>query len=64
MGNIIITKEREHSWDVTVYDDKGPVRRAWAMNRDQAIGKAEILADFYRDDNGQSGSIIINEKSI
>ncbi len=61
MGNIIITKEREFSWDITAYQGGVPVRKAWACSRDMAIGKAEILAEFYTDDNGQTGRIIINE---
>ena len=60
MGNIVITKEKEHSWDISAYQDGHLVKKAWAMSRDQAYGKADILADFYRDDNGQRGGIIVN----
>ena len=61
MANIIITKEREGSWDISVFEKNQKVRKAWAMNRDQAIGKASIFADYYTDDNGQSAGIVINE---
>ena len=61
--NVIVTKEREFSWDISVWDTNNGslIKRAWAMNRDQAIGKADLLADFYRDDNGQRTTIIINK---
>ena len=64
MANVIITKEREFSWDITAYNtDNGHIiHKAWAMNRDQAIGKAELMAEYYRDDNGQISGIILNEK--
>ena len=61
MANVIVTKEREHSWDISVWEDGKKVKTAWGMNRDQAIGKAEILADYYRDENGQTSAIIINQ---
>ena len=62
MANIIVTKEKEHSWDVSVWENGKRVKTAWAMNRDQAIGKAEILADYYRSEVGQSSGIVICEK--
>lgn len=64
MANIVITKEREFSWDITAYNtDNGQVlKKTWAMNKDQAIGKAEMIADYYTDDNGQRSAIIINQK--
>ena len=62
MGNIVITKEREHSWDITAFQNNKPVKKAWAFNRDMAIGKAEIMSTFYTDKNGQAGNIVINEK--
>ena len=61
MANVQITKEKEFSWDITVYAENRPVKKAWAMNRDQAIGKADVLADYYRDENGQVSTIVINE---
>ena len=61
MANVIITKEANCSWDISVYEGGAKVKKAWAMNRDQAIGKADLLADYYRDDNGQRSSVIINE---
>jgi hypothetical protein len=61
--NVVITKNKEFDWDITVYENNKPVKTAWAFNRDQAIGKATILAEFYRDDNGQTASIIINESA-
>jgi len=60
MGNIVITKERECSWDIAAYQDGHLVKKAWAMNRDQAYGKADILAEYYRDENGQRSGIIVN----
>ena len=57
--NVIITKEKDWSWDITVYINSRPVRKAWAMNEDQALGKASILADYHTDDNGQRASILI-----
>jgi len=62
MANVIITKEA-NGWDISVYEDGKKAKTAWAANRDQAIGKAEILGDYYRDDNGQRAGIVINEKS-
>ena len=61
MANVQITKEKEFSWDITVYAENRLVKKAWAMNRDQAIGKADVLADYYRDENGQVSTIVINE---
>ena len=61
MANVIITKETEHSWDISVYVSGTRVKRAWAMNRNQAVGKADLLADYYTDDNGQRSAIIIND---
>ena len=58
MATVVITKE-QNGWDITVYDKK-PVRKAWAMNRQQAYGKADILADYFTDCNGQRASIVIN----
>ncbi|MBU1621768.1 MAG: hypothetical protein KKD77_21970 [Gammaproteobacteria bacterium] len=60
MANIIITKEKEFSWDINVYSDGKVIKKAWAMNQQQAYGKADILADYYTDDNGQRAAIIVN----
>jgi len=57
---IVITKT-DNGWDITAYQHGKPARKAWAINQDQAIGKAEILADYYTDDNGQRSSIVINK---
>jgi len=60
MATVLITKEKEFSWDITVYQSDKPIRKAWAMNEQQAIGKADILADYYTDDNGQRAAICIS----
>ena len=60
--SVVITKNKEFDWDITAYQNNKPVRSAWALNRDQAIGKATILAEFYRDENGQVSTLIINDR--
>ena len=62
MATVLITKEKEFDYDISVYQNNKKVRRAWAMNRDQAYGKADILADYYTDDNGQRAAIVVNDK--
>ncbi len=60
MAIIVITKEFEFSYDVSVYENNELVKKTWAMNHQQAIGKAELLADYYKDDYGQRSGVIDN----
>jgi len=60
MTTVVITKDPV-GWNITAYtDNKEAVRKAWAMNRQQAYSKASILAEHYTDDNGQKANIIFN----
>ena len=61
MATIVITKESEFNWDIAVYEKGKIVKRTWGNNRDQAIGKAELLREYFTDDNGQMSSIKIND---
>lgn len=52
-----LTKERA-GWDISVKDDTGAVlRTAWADTGSSAYDKASRLADYYRDENGQTANI-------
>lgn len=59
MATVVITKE-QNGWDITVYNNKKAVQKTWAMNRQQAYGKADILAGYFTDCNGQRAAIIVN----
>lgn len=63
MATILITKE-SNGYDIMVYTNNKPVRKVWAMNLQQAYGKADILADYYTDDNGQRAAIVDNTKKL
>ena len=61
MANVIITKEKEFDWDISVFEHGKKVKTAWACNEQQAYGKGDILADYYRDDNGQHAAVCVNK---
>ena len=60
MVNIIISN-KNHDQDIEVWENKELVKKTWGYTLQNAIGKAEILAEYYRDDNGQRARIILNE---
>ena len=43
--------------DVKVYLNGALIKKAWGYDKIDAYRKARIFADYYRDDNGQSGNI-------
>ena len=61
MGNVIIIKNKEFDYDVVAYEKDKPVKKAWAMNKQQAYGMADILANHFTDENGQRAGIVYNE---
>ena len=61
MSMIHILKIKEFNYDITVYQNGKPARKAWADNKQNAYGKAQILAEYYTDDNGQCAAICYNE---
>lgn len=49
----------DNGWDISAIDDTGSVlKTAWADTGSSAYSKAEILASFYRTDNGQTAPIV------
>ena len=64
MSTVLIVKEKEFNYDICVYQNGKPVKRAWAMSKDNAMGKAEILADYFTDENGQRSAIVYNDISF
>ena len=62
MATVWIKRDNGNGWDISVYDSGQLVKRAWGMNRDQAIGKGMIFQEYYTDDNGQQAAMVINEE--
>lgn len=56
MPKVVITPDGR-GYDVSVYVDGAKVQTAWAYNESQANEKANIMADYYRDENGQRADI-------
>jgi len=57
MEYIAITKTL-NGYDITVWSNGRAIKRAWSNCEPGARQKADIYADYYRDDNGQRGRII------
>ena len=61
---VITTKISEFNWDIKAYEvalgyDK-PFRTAWGYDYSDAVAKALIICQAYRDDNGISADLVIN----
>ena len=63
MPTVVITKLKEFDYDISVFQDGKRVRKAWSNNLQQAYGKADILAGYFTDDNGQAAATVVNDCS-
>jgi hypothetical protein len=59
MENIVIRKcfDACKGYTITVYRNGAKITDAWGYDKNDALHKANIFADYYRDENGQSGNI-------
>ena len=60
MGNVkVVISHCGMGWDISAFDDDGQiVKTAFGMNGSSAYCKADILANYYKTDNGQRADII------
>lgn len=57
MSENIVIRKCGNGYDVKVYLNGALIKKAWGYDKIDAYRKARIFADYYRDDNGQSGNI-------
>ena len=54
----IISCDDENGYDISAYDENGTkIHSAWAIDPPTAHQKARILANYYKDSNGQACEI-------
>lgn len=60
--NVIVSPETG-GYDISVFVKGQKVKTAWKSNKTSALQTARDLADFYRDENGQSLNIVTKDAS-
>ncbi len=50
---------RKDGYNIVAIDDSGnPIIKTWTAGKQDAFHKADIFADYYRDENGQRSNIV------
>lgn len=57
----VIVSPETGGYDISVFINNKKVKTAWKSNKTLALQTARDLADFYRDDNGQSLNIVTKD---